>query len=140
MLLAWRETWPLINVGLIAFHILLLCFGLWLIRVKKAHHAHTITMLLAGVVFLTFLASFLIRVTTTGLSPLGEWDGPVQPRHLQAIHAVIALVTVVVVAQTYRLAILERYTEHRKIAYWAFGLWVFTGLFGIYGHFFYPRG
>lgn len=139
MLLAWRETWPLVNVGLIAFHILLLCYGVWLIRVKNAHHAHTVTMLAAGIVFLVFLTSFLVRVFTLGLTPLGEWDAPIQPRHLQTVHAAIALVTVVVVAQTYRLAIQERYPQHRRIAYWGFGLWVFTGLFGIAGHFLYPR-
>ncbi len=139
LLFAWREAWPLFNVGLIVLHILILFYGLFLIKVKKDVVAHPRAMILAGLVFLVFLTSFLVRILTIGPAELGSWPGPVQPSHLQTLHAGIALVTVVIVAMTYRFALTGRFKAHRRIAPWAFILWVFTGLFGILGHFLYPR-
>lgn len=139
LLFAWRESWPLLNVGLIAIHILILFYGLYLIKAKKDTVRHPRAMILAGIVFLAFLTSFVVRILTIGPATLGSWPGPVQPTHLQTLHAGIALVTVVIVAMTYRFALTGRIGKHRRIAPWAFTLWVFTGLFGILGHFLYPR-
>lgn len=140
MLSAWSAPWPLINVGIIALHILLLLYGYWLIKAKKDVQRHPRVMILAGIVFLVFLGSFIVRILVMGPVPLGTWAAPVQPVHLQTVHAVIAVITVTLVTATYTLAARRRFDAHRRIAPWALALWIFTGIFGILGHFFYPRG
>jgi putative membrane protein len=140
MLLSRWEPWPLVNVGIVAIHILILLYGYWLIKAKKDESAHKKAMLSAGGVFLVFLTSFLVRVALVGTAPLGSWEFPLQPRHLQAVHAVVAIITVGLVSLTYYLGLTCRYDRHRKIAPWALWLWIITGLFGILGHFLYPRG
>jgi putative membrane protein len=132
-------TWQAVNVGIILVHIVLLLYAYWLIRVRRDIPRHRRTMIGAGIVFLIFLASFIVRIILRGVTPLGTWSFVLQPHHLQLAHAGVAVVTVAVVATTYYFGLTKRYVQHRRIARWAICLWIFTGLYGIFGFLFYPR-
>lgn len=124
--------WAGINAGLVALDFFIIAYGLYLAKVRKDYILHSKVMITAGVVFLVFLISFLLKVLLVGVQEMPVWEGAlVQPRTILIIHEVVALITVPLLIATYWFAFKGQFERHKRIAPWAGGSWLFESAFGI---------
>ena len=128
------REWALFNALLVGADTFVILYGVYLAKVKRDFVRHLRVMILAGVLFLLFLVSFLIKVATQGVQPLPVWQDPpfgIQPRLILYMHEAVALVTVPLIIAAYWLAYKRRFATHKKVVRWAWPLWVFESAFGI---------
>ncbi len=126
--------WGLVNSALVGLDFFVIAYGIYLAKVKRDFRRHPKVMITAGVIFLVFLASFLVKVATQGVQPFPEWTVPgtsITARHILYVHEAVALVTVPVVGAAYWFAYKRRFDLHRRVVNWAWPLWLFESLFGI---------
>lgn len=126
--------WGLANAALIGIDFFVILYGIYLAKVKRDFVRHPKVMKLAGALFLLFLLSFLIKIVTVGAQPFPVWVDPplgIQPRHILYVHEAVAVVTVPLIAAAYWFAYKRDFARHKKVARYAWPLWLFESAFGI---------
>lgn len=126
--------WGLINAALIGVDFFVIAYGVYLAKVKRDFVRHPKVMIAAAIIFLAFLASFLVKIATVGVQAAPVWTGMplnLQPRHILYLHEAVALVTIPVVAAAYWFAYKRDFAKHKRIVRYAWPLWLFESAFGI---------
>lgn len=119
------------NASLNATSAVLLATGYVFIRRRRVL-AHKVCMVLAVVVSLTFLVSYVVYHLRVGSVPfLGQgWIRPVYFAILGS-HTVLAAVIVPLAAITLTRALREQFDRHRRIARWTLPLWFYVSVTGV---------
>lgn len=93
---------------------------------------HRRGMLTAAVLGALFLAIYLTYHFSAGLAKFGG-HGIIRPIYftLLAIHILMALLVALMVPVTLMRALAGRLREHRRIASWAFPVWLFVSVSGV---------
>jgi|SRR3990172_7659041 len=123
---------PHVNAALNATTAILLLCGFWAIAVKKDRALHRRFMLSAVGVALLFLTSYLTRIALTGPTRFPDM-GWVRTLYLWILgtHTSLAVVNVPLIIRTLYLASKERFEEHKRIARFAFGIWLYVSVTGV---------
>lgn len=130
--------WALVNTIIVAINFVVILYGVYLAKIKHDFVRHPKVMISAGLIFLVFLVSFVLRLLVEGLADMPVWESSplgVQPRHILYTHEAFALLTVGLIGTTYWFAYKKDFKRHRKIAPWAATFWLFMSLFGIFDYF-----
>lgn len=128
------REWALFNTALVGLDFFIILYGVYLSKVKRDFQRHPKVMIAAGIVFLMFLVSFLLKVAIFGVQPFPTWPDNyfhIQPRHILYVHEAVALVTVPLIIAAYWLAYRRDFARHKKVVRWAAPLWLFESAFGI---------
>ncbi|MBI3615391.1 MAG: DUF420 domain-containing protein [Candidatus Omnitrophica bacterium] len=122
---------PTLNAVLNGTSALFLVTGLFLIRKKKAQ-AHGILMSLAFLTSILFLVSYLTYHALHGSTHF-PGRGPIRPVYFAILisHTILAVVIVPLAIRTLFLAVRSRLEEHRRIARWAFPIWLYVSVTGV---------
>lgn len=93
---------------------------------------HKKLMLAAITVASLFLISYVTRMTLTGTTyyPGGGWLRTAY-QWVLGTHTVLAMSLVFLVPRAVFLALKERFAEHKRIARWAFPIWVYVSITGV---------
>ncbi|HEX5708944.1 MAG TPA: DUF420 domain-containing protein [Pyrinomonadaceae bacterium] len=135
---------PHLNAVLNATSFILLLAGFYFIR-RRHITAHLACMLAALGVSILFLVSYVVYHYNYG-SVKFQGVGFVRTVYLTilATHAVLAVVIVPLIAVALRRALRGDYARHRKIARWAYPLWLYVSITGVVVYLMlyrlYPRG
>lgn len=129
MLLA--EILPKVNATLNATCAVLLFVGRGRIR-SGERLAHSRFMLGAFLTSCVFLCSYLLRVYLTGATRFvgAPWLRGIYLAVLGS-HTVLAVVVVPLVLRALYLGLHERFTEHRRVARWAYPAWLYVSITGV---------
>ena len=122
---------PTLNAFLNGTSALLLLAGLASIR-RKRIQAHGIWMSLAFLTSILFLASYLTYHAIHG-STRFPGTGMSRGIYLAILvsHTILAVLIVPLSIRTLYLAIRHRFEEHRRIARWAFPIWLYVSVTGV---------
>lgn len=93
---------------------------------------HIASMIVAGLLTLTFLASYLDYHYQVGSTPF-TGQGPIRIVYFAILlsHTVLAAVVAPLAASVYYLAIRARFKRHKKLARWTLPLWLYTSVTGV---------
>ncbi|HJN82623.1 MAG: DUF420 domain-containing protein [Verrucomicrobiota bacterium] len=123
---------PLINACLNALATLFLTFGF--VFIKKGNKiAHRNCMVSALSTSAVFLACYLVyhfntEVVTRFVEP--AWFRPIY-LVLLFTHILLAMVILPLIFMTFNRALKERFEQHKKIARWAWPLWMYVSITGV---------
>ena len=109
----------------------LLILGFWMIRHGK-YRAHSACMILAGLLTLTFLASYLHYHSYAGSTKfLGE--GLVRPLYFTMLisHTILAAIVAPLAGSMFWYAARRNWARHRKVAKWTLPIWLYTSITGV---------
>jgi uncharacterized membrane protein YozB (DUF420 family) len=122
---------PLFHACLNGTCALLLVAGFRCVR-RRRFRAHVACMLLATSVSLVFLGSYLEYHYRAGSTPFqGEgWSRPLYFAVLLS-HTLLAALVVPLAAALLGFAATRRFERHRRVARWAFPIWVYVSLTGV---------
>ncbi|MEI8254614.1 MAG: DUF420 domain-containing protein [Deltaproteobacteria bacterium] len=125
------EVLPRVNATLNATCAVLLFVGRGRIQ-KGERMAHSRFMLGAFLTSCVFLCSYLLRVYLTGTTRFvgAPWLRGTYFAVLGS-HTVLAMVVVPLVLRALYLALNKRFVEHRKIARWAYPVWLYVSVTGV---------
>jgi len=122
---------PTLNAALNTLSAVFLCAGYYFIR-RKNRESHRRCMLLALACSTLFLISYLayhFQVGSVGYKGQG-WIRPVYFAIL-ITHTVLAAAVVPLALVTLNRALRERFDAHRRIARWAFPIWLYVSITGV---------
>jgi putative membrane protein len=104
----------------------------WAFVRKKAYKAHFACMLAAGLLSLTFLASYLHYHATAGSTKFAG-EGLVRPVYFAILlsHTVLAAIVAPLAGSLFWFAAKRNWARHRAIARWALPIWVYTSVTGV---------
>jgi len=122
---------PAVNACLNGLSAVFLAAGYVFIR-RQNKAAHRNCMIAAFVTSTIFLASYLIYHAHAGRTVFREpyWFRPIYLA-LLLTHTVLAVAIVPLIAITFIYALRERFDAHRKIARWAWPLWMYVSVTGV---------
>ncbi len=125
------EILPRVNASLNATCAVLLVAGRGRIKIGE-RLAHSRIMLGAFITSCVFLCSYLLRVYLTGTTRFvgAPW---LRGAYLAVLlsHTLLAVVVVPLVLRALYLALNKRYVEHRKVARWAYPVWLYVSVTGV---------
>ena len=122
---------PALHAGLNGTCAALLLLGFWMIRHRKKT-AHMVCMILAGLVTLTFLASYLHYHSYAGSTKfMGQ--GLIRPVYFVMLisHTVLAAIVAPLAGSLFWYAARRKWARHRKIAKWTLPVWIYTSITGV---------
>jgi uncharacterized membrane protein YozB (DUF420 family) len=122
-----------LNASLNAVATVLLVVGRWLAR-RGRRDAHRRVMISAFAVSALFLALYLARKAVFGLeSTTYNAEGAAKLAYLAilATHVVLAMAVPVLAILLIRLGLADRRRAHRRLARWAWPLWMYVSLTGV---------
>jgi putative membrane protein len=129
--MTWEEIHPAINAMLNATSAVFLILGWRAIKAKKVdlHRACMITAFSASSIF---LVSYLVRFAISGAHryPGDSWDKTLYFVILFS-HMTLAFVTLPLAIRTLYLGLKKRFIPHRRIAKWAWPIWVYVSVTGL---------
>lgn len=132
---------PTVNATLNASSALLLIGGYRAIR-RRQIETHRRFMLGAFVVSTAFLASYLLyHITRQMQEGVGHtrFSGPaaIRPLYFALLisHLILAIVNLPLVIATLVTGLRGRYARHRRIAIWAWPIWVYVSVTGVLVYF-----
>jgi uncharacterized membrane protein YozB (DUF420 family) len=122
---------PLLHALLNACSALAVLAGFVCIRLKL-RGAHAVLMIVAGLLTLAFLASYLQYHYVAGSTPF-RGQGPVRLLYFGVLisHTILAAVCGPLVLTVYYLAARRRFERHRRVARWTLPLWLYVSLTGV---------
>ena len=125
------STRPLLHASLNAGSALVLLAGFGCIR-AKLRWAHAACMILAGMLTLVFLVSYLQYHYVVGSTPFRA-EGAVRTLYFAVLisHTVLAAVCVPLVLTVFYLAARRRFDRHRRVARWTLPLWLYVSVTGV---------
>lgn len=130
-IVAVGEALAAVNATLNATSAGLLLAGYRFVKARRLE-AHERCMKLAFLSSTVFLASYLTRVYLTG-SHVFPGGGPLKIAYLAILfsHMSLAVATVPLALRTLFLGHRRRFVEHRKIARYAFPIWMYVSVTGV---------
>ena len=125
------EILPSFNACLNATSATCLAAGFWAIR-QRRKVLHQRLMLGALASSTVFLVGYVLRLCLTGTHRFPE-VGLVKHAYLALLfsHMVLAIVLLPMVLRALYLAYRQRFTEHRKMARWAWPTWMYVSVTGV---------
>ena len=122
---------PAVNASLNCLSAILLSAGYYFIR-RKNQAAHRNCMVAAVCTSTLFLISYLVYHSQAGRTVFREpqWFRPIYLTILLT-HTVLAVVIVPMVLVTLSRAVRGRFELHRKVARWAWPLWMYVSTTGV---------
>ena len=123
---------PAVNATLNATSAVFLGLGYWCIR-RKQVTAHRACMMVATVVSVVFLISYLTYHARTGSKHFAG-QGLARPMYFAILlsHTVLAMVVALYLTPvTLYRALRERFDQHRRIARWTLPIWFYVSLTGV---------
>ena len=127
----WIDRLPALNAGLNALCALLLVAGWGLIRMGK-REVHAGFMIMAIVVSVLFLTSYLIYHCHVGSVWFpGQGAIRIAYRAILLSHTVLAVAVVPLVAVTFTLATMGRFSTHARVACVTFPVWLYVSVTGV---------
>jgi putative membrane protein len=122
---------PALNASINASVSVMLLLGYYFIR-KGNRKAHQFSMTTALVLSGLFLLSYVLYHTTHESTAFGG-EGWVRTVYLMVLlsHIVLAIVIVPLVLIAFTRALSERFDKHRRIARFAFPLWLYVSITGV---------
>jgi uncharacterized membrane protein YozB (DUF420 family) len=122
---------PTLNAALNTLSAVLLFAGYRFIRAKN-RNAHRLCMLSAFASSICFLISYLIYHYHVGSVPFKS-QGWVRPIYFTILltHTILAAAVVPLALITLTRALHERFDAHRRIARWAFPIWLYVSVTGV---------
>lgn len=129
--LAWDAIHPALNAILNGTSTVFLIVGYFAIR-RRNTELHWRCMVAAFVSSSVFLASYLARFYMSGTHryPGADWDKTLYLVILFS-HMALAIVAVPAVLRLLWLARSKQYGKHRKLARWAWPVWVYVSVTGV---------
>ena len=129
--MSWESIHPAVNAALNATSAVFLALGFAAIR-RKDIPRHRAMMLAAFASSTVFLISYLIRFAISGTHtyPGDGWDKGVYLVVLFS-HMIMAVVLVPMALRALFLGWKERFVEHRRLAKWAWPIWMYTSVTGV---------
>jgi len=129
------STRPLLHAVLNAGSALALLVGVGCIRAKR-RGAHAVCMILAGLLTLVFLSSYLQYHYVAGSTPF-RGEGVVRTVYFTVLisHTVLAAICGPLVLTVYYLAARRRFDRHRGVARWTLPLWLYVSVTGVLVYF-----
>ena len=128
---AWIGYLPQVNAALNFTSFCLVLCGLRAIF-RKQWQTHAAFMLAAGAASALFLVSYLIyHYGATHTTFAGT--GAIRTVYLVILisHIILSVVLVPMLIGTFSLALLKRYSVHRKIARWTYPVWLYVSITGV---------
>ena len=125
------STRPLLHASLNAGSALVLLAGFGCIR-AKLRWAHAACMILAGMLTLVFLVSYLQYHYYAGSTPF-QGQGWIRPVYFGMLlsHTILAAFVAPLAAALLAYASMRRFERHRRVARWAFPMWIYVSLTGV---------
>jgi uncharacterized membrane protein YozB (DUF420 family) len=122
---------PLLHACLNGLSGLLLAVGFLFIR-RKSLRGHLTCMVLATLTSLVFLGSYLHYHYYAGSTPF-RGEGWVRPIYFGILlsHTMLAAVVAPLAATLLVFAARRRFDRHRRIARWAFPMWIYVSATGV---------
>ncbi|MCB9383234.1 MAG: DUF420 domain-containing protein [Bryobacterales bacterium] len=122
---------PALNATLNSIATLLLLVGLYFIK-RREIERHKLTMLLAFVTSILFLVSYLIYHFQVGSVPFTK-QGWIRPVYFFILisHIVLAATVPVLAGITLYRAWRKDFARHRRIARWAWPIWMYVSVTGV---------
>jgi putative membrane protein len=122
---------PSLNAGLNAATTICLVTG-WLLIRRRRIAAHRLAMLMACLLSVLFLVSYLYYHSQIG-SKRFEGTGSVRPVYFTILltHTVLAAAIVPLVLVTLWRALRKRFDRHRAIARWTLPIWLYVSVTGV---------
>lgn len=122
---------PALNAGLNSISTVLLAAGYYCIR-QGQRQRHRALMLAAFGTSCLFLTSYLVYHYHAGSVPF-QGQGWIRPVYFTILitHIVLAAAIVPLALVTLTRALREKYDRHRRIARWAFPLWMYVSVTGV---------
>lgn len=129
--MTWEEIHPALNAVFNGTGAVFLIVGWRAIRGGN-RELHKRCMVAAVVAATVFLASYLLRYYLTGSHryPGDGWDKAVYLIILFS-HMILAAIVIPLVARALFLALKGRHEEHKKIARWAWPIWIYVSVTGV---------
>ena len=126
---------PALNAVLNSLTAICLLLGFYFIRSKQVarHRAMMATAFALGGIFLLSYVVYHSQVDSTRFG--GEGVIRYVYFFLLLTHIALAVVTVGLVLFTLYFALTEQFTKHRKIARWAFPVWLYVSITGVIVYF-----
>lgn len=127
---------PHLQATLNAITLALLAMGFYFIK-HKNRQAHKLCMLSATLVSTAFMVSYLSYHAAVGFLPF-TGQGMIRPVYftILASHVILAAVNVLLVLTTLLLAILGKFSIHRKLARWTLPIWAYVSITGLFVYLF----
>jgi putative membrane protein len=122
---------PVVNATLNATATVLLLLAYWFIRHRRIQ-AHKRTMLTAFSVSCVFLVCYLVYHYNVGSVKFDKL-GWVRTVYLAILvtHTILAATVPFLAIITLRLGLKGNFVRHRKIAHWAFPIWLYVSVTGV---------
>jgi len=122
---------PAVHAALNGTCAALLILGFWMIRHRK-YRAHMMCMILAGLITLTFLASYLHYHSYAGSTKF-PGEGLIRPVYFTMLisHTVLAAIVAPLAGSMFWYAARRNWARHRKIAKWTLPIWIYTSTTGV---------
>lgn len=133
--MSWSDL-PTLNACLNGLTTLLLLRGWWLIRQgrndPRRREQHKRTMIAAVACSALFLVSYLVYHSQVG-SVKFPGQGAVRTLYLSILltHTVLAAAVPVLAIWVLVLGLRERFEKHRRLARWAFPIWLYVSITGV---------
>ena len=122
---------PLLHAVLNACSALTLTVGFVCIR-SKLRAAHAVCMILAGILTLVFLTSYLQYHYVAGSTPFrGEGLARIVYFTVLLSHTILAAICGPLVLTVYYFALRRRFDRHRRVARWTLPLWLYVSVTGV---------
>lgn len=124
-------SFPALNASLNATTAVLLLIGWGFIKSGR-REAHRWTMVAAFLVSSVFLACYLYYHAHHGVTHY-EKTGLIRAVYFTILgtHTFLAVAVLPVILRTLYLAARERFDEHRRLARWAFPIWLYVSVTGV---------
>ncbi len=122
---------PALHAALNGLCAAVLLVGYWMIRHRKIA-AHLVCMVLAGLLTMTFLVSYLDYHAGAGSTKF-QGEGLVRWVYFTILisHTVLAALVAPLVASLYWFAVKRQWDKHRKVAKVTLPMWVYTSITGV---------
>ena len=120
-----------VNASLNAIAAVFLGAGFYFIR-RRQIVAHRVCMLIAFAVSVVFLICYLTYHYQVG-DVRFQGHGPIRPVYFTILisHIILAVTTVPLAIMTLSRALRSRFDKHRRIARWAWPIWMYVSVTGV---------
>lgn len=125
------SAFPALNASLNATTAVLLLVGYAFIRTGR-REAHRWTMVAAFLVSSVFLSCYLWYHYHAG-HVVFQKTGLIRGVYLTILltHTILAVAVLPIILRALYLAAMERFEEHRRVARWAFPIWLYVSVTGV---------
>jgi putative membrane protein len=129
---AWTKNLPHVIGAINTLTSIVLLYGFYLIKQRKIEEHRKVmsfAFLLGGLFLLCYVAYHLTNPSTS----YGDKDSWVYPVYLFILisHIVLSLVVLPLVLRAYYFATIKAFDLHRKIAKFAFPIWLYVSITGV---------